>query len=53
MVKFPEAEKRIIKNIFICRRCKTKTRAPNLKVISGKVTCRKCNYKALRVIRKK
>jgi ribosomal protein L40E len=53
MVKFPEAEARKFHNTFVCRRCKTKVRAPNLKVIAGKVSCRKCKGKALRPVRKK
>ena len=53
MVKFPEAEKRLFKNIFVCRKCKSKLKAPTLKVIAGKVKCRKCNSKALRPIKKK
>jgi ribosomal protein L40E len=53
MVKFPEAEARILRNIFVCRKCKSKIRAPTLKVIAGKVKCRKCNSKALRTIKKK
>ena len=31
MVKFPEAEARIIHNIFVCKNCKTKIRA-NIKI---------------------
>jgi ribosomal protein L40E len=53
MVRFPEAHARIIKNIFICRRCKSKNRTSNMKVLAGKVKCRKCNYPALRPMRKK
>ena len=53
MAKFEEAEARIQKNIYICRRCKSKMRAPALKVISGKIKCRKCKYSALRPRRKK
>ncbi|MBU0667445.1 MAG: 50S ribosomal protein L40e [Nanoarchaeota archaeon] len=53
MVKFPEAEARLFHNIFICRKCKSKIRASNLKVIAGKIKCRKCNGKALRPIKKK
>jgi len=47
MVKFPEAETRIIRNIFICRRCKSKVRAQNLRVIKGEVRCRKCTGRKL------
>lgn len=53
MVKFPEAATRKFKNVFVCRKCKSKVRAPNMKVIAGKVKCRKCNSKALRPVRKK
>ena len=53
MVKFHEAEQRLLKNIFVCRSCKRKVRAPNLKVLAGKVRCRKCHRKVLRPVRKK
>ena len=53
MVKFEEAHARIIKDIFVCRNCKSKRRAPMLKVLAGKISCRNCKSKALRTIRKK
>ena len=53
MVKYAEADSRLFKNIFVCRRCKNKVRAPNMKVLAGKVKCRKCNTSELRVKRKK
>lgn len=53
MVKFPEAEARKFRNVFVCKVCKTKLRAPNLKVIQGKISCRKCGSYALRPVRKK
>ncbi len=53
MAKIPEAEERLFKNVFVCRRCNTKIRAPTLKVIAGKVRCRKCGSRALRPIKKK
>jgi ribosomal protein L40E len=53
MAKFQEAIDRNFKNIFVCRRCKTKIRAPTLKVIAGKIKCRKCAGKVLRPIKKK
>lgn len=53
MTKFPEVEARKYKNIFVCRRCKRKLRAPVLKVLAGKVACRKCSSKKLRPKRKK
>jgi len=53
MAKFPEAEGRLFKSIFVVRRCKAKIRAPVLKVMAGRVKCRKCNYTVLRPIKKK
>jgi len=53
MGKFPEAAARLLDNIFVCRRCKRKIRATNLKVLQGSVTCRKCAGKKLRPARKK
>ncbi len=53
MAKIPEAENRLFKNIYVCRKCKRKLRAPTMKVLKGKVHCRKCLSKNLRVKRKK
>ncbi|HLC98774.1 MAG TPA: 50S ribosomal protein L40e [Candidatus Nanoarchaeia archaeon] len=53
MAKFQEANIRLFRNIFVCKRCKTKIRAPNIKVVAGKIKCRKCNAKELRPKRKK
>ena len=48
MVTFPEAQKRLLKNIFVCKKCKSKIRTTNLRVQQGKVKCRKCGSKKLR-----
>ena len=53
MAKFAEAEARTIKNRFVCRKCKSVIRATNVRVLAGKVKCRKCSNKALRPVRKK
>jgi len=53
MVKFPEADARKMKNIYVCRKCKSKIRAQPMKVIQGKVACRKCASHQLRTVRKK
>ena len=53
MGKFPEAQARILDNIFVCKDCKTKNRTTNLRVLNGSVRCRKCHSKALRPARKK
>ncbi|MBN1544789.1 50S ribosomal protein L40e [Candidatus Woesearchaeota archaeon] len=53
MAKFDEAAARKFRNIFVCRRCKSKIRAPNLKVLAGFISCRKCGSKQLKPKRKK
>ena len=53
MVKFEEANARKMKNIFVCRVCKSKIRASSLKVSQQKISCRKCKGKVLRPKRKK
>jgi len=51
--KFDEALNRTLRNIFVCRGCKSKIRSPSLKVAQGKVKCRSCDSKKLRPKRKK
>lgn len=53
MVKFPEAMARKFRNMFVCKRCKTKIRASSAKVIAGDVKCRRCKSRALRPVRRK
>ena len=53
MVKFPEAEARLFHNTFVCKKCKSKVKAPNLKILSGKISCKKCGSSAFRPVRKK
>jgi len=53
MAKIQAAMNRLFKNVFICKNCSTKMRAESVKVIEGKVRCRKCARKAFRPIRKK
>jgi len=53
MAKIPEADARLFRNIFICKKCKSKIRASSMKVTQGAIKCRKCGSRALRPIRKK
>jgi ribosomal protein L40E len=53
MAKLLPAQGRLFKNIFICKECKSKIRAEPIRIISGKVRCRKCKSNRLRPIRKK
>ncbi|MDD5178531.1 MAG: 50S ribosomal protein L40e [Candidatus Nanoarchaeia archaeon] len=52
MAKFEEAINRNMKNVFVCRRCKTKIRTTMAKVLRKKTSCRKCKSNALRPVRK-
>ena len=53
MVKFPEADARLFRNKYVCRKCKSVVKAPNMAVLQGKVLCRRCSCNKLRVKRKK
>ncbi|MBS3133786.1 hypothetical protein J4214_00975 [Candidatus Woesearchaeota archaeon] len=53
MAKFPEAMNRIMRNVFVCKKCKTRNRSMPVKILSGKVKCRSCGRKAFRAVRKK
>lgn len=53
MVKFAEAEARKFRNTFVCRRCSTKIKANNMKIIQGKIKCRRCRGHIFRAVRKK
>ena len=50
--KFPEAQKRLFTNVFVCKKCKSKRRSNMQKVLEGKIICKKCGGKAFRPIRK-
>ncbi len=51
--KIPEAQNRMFKNMFICKKCQTRQRIDPLKVLKGKVKCRKCGKGAFRTLKKK
>ena len=53
MAKIKEAQNRLFKNVFICKKCKSKVRSEPRKIIEGKVRCRKCKSTAFRPLRKK
>lgn len=42
--KFEEAENRIFKDVYVCRRCNAKNKTQN----PEKTSCRKCGYRHLR-----
>ncbi len=52
MVKFSEASGRLFSNVFVCRKCKTKIKAPIQKIMEKRVKCRRCQGKAFRPIKK-
>jgi DNA replicative helicase MCM subunit Mcm2 (Cdc46/Mcm family) len=51
--KIKEAQNRLFKNVFVCKKCQTKIRAEPQKILKGKVKCRKCKRSAFRPLRKK
>ncbi len=53
MTKFPEAVARLHRNVFVCKKCKSKIRTEMLKVLQHEVSCRKCGSKAFRPIKSK
>jgi len=53
MARFPEADARLIRNKFVCRKCKAVVRSTNLRVLAGKITCRNCGRHAFKPKRKK
>lgn len=53
MVKFPEADVRLFRNKFVCRRCKAVIRAPSRKITDKVVKCRACQSKKFKPKRKK
>ncbi|MBU2562761.1 MAG: hypothetical protein KKF68_03815 [Nanoarchaeota archaeon] len=53
MAKIPEAQNRLFKNVFVCKKCHAKIRADPQKILKGKVRCRKCKKGAFRTLKKK
>ncbi len=53
MAKIPEAQNRLFKNVFVCKNCQSKIKADHLKILEGKIKCRKCKKKAFRPLKKK
>ncbi|MCA9478256.1 MAG: hypothetical protein KC535_03865 [Nanoarchaeota archaeon] len=53
MAKFAEAHSRLFKNVFVCKDCKTKFKAQQMKVLQGTVRCRGCGSPSLRNVRMK
>lgn len=51
--KIAEAQNRLFKNIFVCKKCQSKQRADPQKILKGQVKCRKCKKTAFRVLKKK
>jgi len=52
MAKFEEASRRLFKNVFVCKRCKSKIRAQPMKILQGEIRCRRCDKTSFRAIKK-
>jgi len=53
MAKIQEAQNRLFKNVFVCKKCQTRVKASPIRILEGKVKCRKCKKSAFRPIKKK
>jgi len=51
--KIPAAQKRMFKNIFVCRNCGQKMKTESLRVIARTVRCRRCGRNIFRPKRHK
>jgi hypothetical protein len=51
--KIQAATNRLYKNIFVCKNCARKMKVEPLKILGGKVKCRKCGQKDFRPVKKK
>ena len=51
MATFPEAMARLYDNVYVWRRCESKTKIPISKVLAGKAVCRNCGCKSVRPVR--
>ena len=51
--KIKEAQNRLFKNVYVCKKCKSKMKSDPQKVLKGKARCRKCKAPALRPLKKK
>ncbi len=53
MAKIPEAQNRMFRNVFVCKNCHAKIKSEPLKILAGKVKCRKCKKKSFRPLKRK
>ncbi|MEM4719533.1 MAG: hypothetical protein QXG18_01555 [Candidatus Pacearchaeota archaeon] len=51
--KLAAAHKRLFKNLFFCKVCKQRIKVDPSKILSGKVSCRRCKSKSFRPVNKK
>jgi ribosomal protein L40E len=53
MAKIIEAQNRMFKNVFVCKRCSSKIKSNPTKILEGRVKCRKCKSSSFRPLRRK
>ncbi len=53
MAKIQEAQNRMFKNVFVCKKCHAKIKSSPEKILKGKVRCRKCKGSSFRPLKKK
>ncbi|MFO7872412.1 MAG: hypothetical protein R6U26_02075 [Candidatus Undinarchaeales archaeon] len=52
MARFPEADARLFKNVYICMKCNARNRVDPKRIRQGKAKCRECGYTRLRAKRR-
>ncbi|MBI4447877.1 50S ribosomal protein L40e [Candidatus Woesearchaeota archaeon] len=52
MAKFPEAQARIFRRVFICKNCKAKIKTDIQRILKKEVSCKVCGTKRFRPIKK-
>ena len=51
--KLPAAQKRMFKNVFVCKKCSQKIRTDPIRVVQRQVVCRRCSGRIFRPIKSK
>ncbi len=51
--KIPAAQRRLFKNVFICKRCSHKMRTDPIRIVQKQVACRACGGRIFRPVKAK
>lgn len=51
--KLPVAQKRLFRDVYVCRNCNKKIRSQSVRIIAKRIKCPRCDNRNFRAIRKK